>query len=83
MPVFQYPYDFTCTCKTCKSCIKYKEVMEEAAWNVKIMNIRKAYVEKRVEEITKRLRNLSLKDSAQTCPISQEGPVNQDHIFSL
>ena len=31
-----------------------------------IRNIRKAYVEKRVEEITKRLRNLSLKDSAQT-----------------
>ena len=57
--------------------------MEEAAWNVKIRNIRKAYVEKRVEEITKRLRNLILKDSAQTCPISQEGPVNQDHIFSL
>ena len=57
--------------------------MEEAAWNVKIRNIRKAYVEKRMEEITKRLRNLSLKDSAQTCPISQEGPVNQDHIFSL
>ena len=57
--------------------------MEEAAWNVKIRNIRKAYVEKRVEEITKRLGNLSLKDSAQTCPISQEGPVNQDHTFSL
>ena len=59
MPVFQYPYDFTCTCKTCKSCIKYKEIMEEAAWNVKIRNIRKAYVEKPMEEITKRLRNLS------------------------
>ena len=39
MPVFQYPYDFTCTRKTCKSCIKYKEVIEEAAWNVFMKNL--------------------------------------------